>query len=156
MVATGSYHEQSILVSGFLGGISLTALVIVLQYAHDIQSGISLTIWGEAYYVILIAIFGGSSMAFIFSCVASMPIAGGVVKADGKRDDFSGVTYALGLVGLLISVPMLIFSLSKAAGTAIAVFNIILFYYFFRAAEADDLAEEPSTTPSAPSQPQSR
>lgn len=139
-------HEQSILVAGFLGGIALTSLVIVLQYAPEIQNGISRSIWGEAYYVILITIFAGSSVAFIFSCIASLPIAGGDAKRESKTGEFAGNTFALGLFGLFVSVPMLLFALTKASGIAIAIFIFVLVIYFARASIADDPAEQTVST----------
>jgi hypothetical protein len=127
-----SLHEQLILISGFLGGLAFTSLVFLQQYADAIESGIDHGILGEAYYVLLIIVLAGSSVASIFSCLASLPIAGKRIGPGGKREDYAIYCFFIGLSGLVVSVPMLLFSLSKVAGIAVFVFVIALFYFLPR------------------------
>jgi len=118
-------------VAGFLGGISFTALVLILQSSNS-SSNLEPSawgIWGETYFDALIMLVAGVSVAFIMASVASVSLAAGTVGTKlKKQDNFAFWCFILGWFGLLVAIPLLLLPFFWGASLVVGVMELILIY----------------------------
>jgi hypothetical protein len=116
--STASFHQQALLTAGFLGGISFTALVLVLQA----QAEFTPNAWGwlgALYFLILISLMGSTSAFFVFASVAMTGLAAG--RALKKRDDFAFICFVLGFFGVIFSLPFLLLPFNWVAALVVGI-----------------------------------
>jgi len=132
MTGTAAVYERLILVAGFLGGISFTALVPLLQSSYVFEP-IGWGIWGVIYFDALITMVAGVSVAFILSSIVSVSLAAGTVEANQvkKRDNVASNYFIVGWLGLLIVIPLLLVPIVWVASLIVGILEIILFRNMF-------------------------
>lgn len=125
--------QQALPTAGFLGGISFTALVLVLQAQAEFTPS-AWGIWGTVYFGILVSIIGSASAFFIFASVVMTGVAAGELKGIVllKRGDFAGLCFVYGFLGILCSVPLLLLPVSWVATAIVGALEASLFRVFQR------------------------
>jgi hypothetical protein len=126
-------HQQALLTAGFLGGLSFTALVLVLQAQAEFTPS-TWGGWGDLYFGILISLIGSTSAFFIFASFVMMGLAAGWHQGTAlkMRDDFALVTFLLGFLGLIIFVPFLLVPFNLVAALVVGAVEALLFISFQR------------------------
>jgi hypothetical protein len=119
------FHEQVLLVNGFLGGIAFTGLILVLTDPSTFQPAIFKQ-WAVIYFYVLIAILAGSSALCILASLAEMQLAGGMVLPGSSTELFGTITSTLGLMGFGAALTMLIFPFTPTGAGLVFLMEVIL------------------------------
>lgn len=154
------YHEQVIVVSGFIGGITFAGLVFILQsasFAHIAESSGAVIAFMKPFepreYVSgLEVLLGGISFLCTFICIICAYIRSEQIEPEGQKKlyEFVDWCFTFAFVGFMIAIASIIFPFSPAGtgvliGFAVAVTIIFGVIY----AWARSLSPPPSTA-SAP------
>jgi len=133
---TSAVHERLLLVGGFLGGISFTALVLILQSSNSPGSlePSAWGVWGAIYFDALIMLVAGISIAFIMASVTSVGLAAGTIPAEmiAKQDNLALNYFILGWIGLLVAIPLLLLPFFWGASLVVGVLEISMFYRMWK------------------------
>jgi len=120
-------HEELLILSGLLAGFSFTALMVMLQSSESFHA----QLWPEysnAYFVLLVSILAIVSSDLVFCCYGMMMAAAGM-DPQGRLWNFNEVTFFIGLMGLGLFIPLLVFPVSLVTGLTVAVFEVLLFVW---------------------------
>ena len=120
-------HEELLIVSGLLAGFSFTALMVMLQSSESFHA----QIWPEysnAYFVLLVTILAIVSSDLIFCCFG-MSMAAAGLDPQGRLWNFNEATFLIGLFGLGLFIPLLVFPVSLVTGLTVTVFEVLLFVW---------------------------
>jgi hypothetical protein len=123
-------HEQLLVVSGLLAGFSFTALMLMLQSPESFRA----QIWpgySDAYFVLLVSILSIVSSDLI-CCSLGMSIAAAGRDPESRLWTFNGVTFLIGLFGLMLFIPLIVLPLSFVTGLAVFVFEALLIIWYRR------------------------
>jgi len=122
MVAKGSpFHGHAQNVTGFLGGITFAAMVLLVESNDKISNA-----------DILITMTALSSMLFIFSTIGMIRVASGVNKIDSE---FARLTEWLAVAGFIIFMlvlPLVVLQFSLAGGILVGVGEIFVLAIFLK------------------------
>jgi hypothetical protein len=132
-------HEEYLIVSGLLAGFSFTALMAMLQSSESFHA----KIWPEysnAYFVLLVTILAIVSSDLIFCCFG-MSMAAAGLDPQGRLWSFNEVTFFIGLFGLGLFIPLLVFPISLVTGLTILVVEVLLFVWLSRSMRHLDFAK---------------
>jgi hypothetical protein len=125
-------QEQLLVVSGLFAGFSFTALMVMLQSSESFHA----QIWPEysnAYYVLLVSILAIVSTDLI-GCCMGMSVAASGRDPEGRLWSFNGVTFLIGLFGLLLFIPLLVLPVSLVTGLTVLVFEVLVSVWYARRA----------------------
>jgi len=123
-------HEQLLVVSGLLAGFSFTALMLMLQSSESFRA----LIWpgySGAYFVLLVSILAIVSSDLI-TCSIGMSVAAAGQDPQGRLWSFNGVTFLVGLIGLMLFIPLLVLSVSLVTGLTVLVFEMLVLVWYVR------------------------
>jgi hypothetical protein len=125
---TSAIHERLLLVSGFLGGLAFTALVLILQASANFEPS-AWGIGGAIYFDALIALVGGVSVIFIMASISSVGLAAGTIGSETreKQNDLAGDYFVFGWLGLMVAIPLLLLPFFWGTSLVVGLFEIILF-----------------------------
>jgi hypothetical protein len=121
-------HEQLLVVSGLLAGFSFTALMLMLQSSESFRVLIWLG-YSDAYFVLLVSILAIVSSDLIL-CSLGMSVAAAGRDPKGRLWTFNGVTFLIGLIGLLLFIPLLVLPVSVVTGLTVFVFEILVLVWY--------------------------
>lgn len=129
---TRDFHAQSILVVGFLGGIAVAAMLLVIQAKStfavpNIVFGFRLG--ADAYFHFIISLLALDTIIFAFSGFAMIFTASGMLKDKGLLKHFITVTFALGFCGFVIALMSMLNAVSKV-GFWVAIGFIVVLLIF--------------------------
>lgn len=116
-----SFNPQLPTVTGFLGALTFTALILIMQFPSEIQ-----------FSEILISITAIVSFLFI------MATLGGAIDQRHHHlitDQFMGVVsvcYVLGIFGMFAILPLLLFSFSVIGTIVLIIIESITLIFYFR------------------------
>jgi len=119
------FHQQVLLVNGFLGGIAFTGLILVLTDPNNFQPAIFKQ-YAVIYFYFLIAILAGSSALCVLSSLAEMQIAGGMVLPGSSTEWFGTLTSTFGFMGFGLALPMLIFPFTIVGASVVLLMEATL------------------------------
>lgn len=121
----GALGRQAMIVTGFLGGASFTALLIVLQSPTSFDRVVWPLAPGE-YLAILVTLLSVVCCAFVFSSLEMMRIAAGEVTESSEQSHFATVLLLIGVLGLLLDLPLLLFPFTAYGALIVAGVEAIL------------------------------
>lgn len=124
-------HEQMIVVAGFLGGISFTALVLVLQSRLSFENP-AWGVWARPYFITLTSLIAGVSSLFISASVYGIAVAAGIRPPTGRHAEFADNCFTYGFPGLLLVMPLLFAPIDVVASVIILVIVVVLYVYPLR------------------------
>ena len=127
-------HQQQLLVIGFLGGIAFTALVLVLQQQRTFEVAEG-PMTGVQYFDLLAILIAVTSCACIFGSFTLTGLAAGKVPSDELRK-FAVICFLIGMVGLLVTLPLLLVIFTRFGATIIVALELILALLFLRSFRA--------------------
>jgi hypothetical protein len=126
------FYEQAIPVSGFLGGLTFTAMTVLIQSKDKFSSPITIfPLLSLDYYQILIAAMAVISVLFITSAVGMINIASGI-RSKGTYVTTMDLLMTLGFYGLLIFLPMIVIPFSVIGAAIVITIEIIYITIFVR------------------------
>jgi hypothetical protein len=128
------WHQQGIVTSGILAGMSFTALVLVLQAKSDFAP-IGWGWWGSLYFLVLICLIGSTVSCFVFvSVVMSYLAAGRVMRKEvfDRSDKFAIRLFRLGFLALRTAIPTLFIPFDWAATIVVGGLEVVLFIFSSR------------------------
>jgi hypothetical protein len=142
------YSQQLLVVTSFLGGISFTALVLVLQqfdayeraFSKEFSGLIPATLvgaFGEILIDLLIILIAGMCSCFVFAAWTALPAASGS-PGRGNATRFSRMCYKTGTTGFLLVLPLTLLPYSIAAPIIIGIFEIVVYLFRRKATIKDD------------------
>ncbi len=105
-----NFNSQSPTVNGFLGGITFTALILLIQSPHTFK-----------FIHILIPLTAGVSFSFILAILGTS--MDGNVHRSFFRLNVGFIT--LGLFGIMLIIPIMVYSFSLYGSIAVGMFEII-------------------------------
>jgi len=123
-------HEQLLVVSGLLAGFSFTALMLMLQSSESFRAQIW-PAYSDAYFVLLVSILAIVSSDLI-GCSLGMSVAASGRDPQGRLWSFNGVTFLIGLFGLMLFIPLLVLPVSFVTGLTVLVFEVLIFIWYNR------------------------
>ena len=119
MKRENNVHEGFLTAAGFLGAVSITALVLVLSFPSEFRvSG-----WYFSGLLSLLAIASSSSIIASFSSTVMWSRQSYGEEFRRTIGVFTAVTLAVSLIALLIVVPLIIAPVSLFAMTVVAIFE---------------------------------
>lgn len=131
-----SFYEHYLIIATFLGGITFTAMVLMIEsndklvfvLPFNIQSLLPSEIIEEfSYSGLLISIAGLTSIFFIVSTVGSLKIINEKIEPEKKFSVFISRITDIGFILLVvILIPFTISSFSALAASVIVILSIIL------------------------------
>ncbi len=130
-----SFHEQALLVVGFIGGFALTALVLVLanQNLFDASLGPSLGgFWAEAYFKSLIVALSGISAVSILGSLSSAIVAGDATWRGTDLDKFASICFGLSIASMLALFPILLVPFTHIGLLVIVPFEMVMLIIFIK------------------------
>jgi hypothetical protein len=120
-----AWAQQLITVSAFLGGTSFAALTFILQSPDrfKVQVGI---VSGDEYFSLLITLMAAVSSLFVFASLMKMTIAAGWVNEETVYGKTGLWYFNVGVFGLLIVFPVLLFPFTWFGAMTILVIELVL------------------------------
>jgi hypothetical protein len=125
-------HEQLLVVVGLLAGFSFTALMLMLQASASFRA----QIWpgySDVYFVLLVGVLAIVSSDLI-ACSIGMAVAAAGQDPYGRLWSFNGVTFYIGLVGLLLFIVLVVLPVSLAIGLTVLVFEALISFWYLKRA----------------------
>ena len=125
-----NFNPQAPTVTGFLGGVTFTALILLLDRADTITLLIPYTT--ITLISILIPLTATVSFLFILATLGSlrMPIEGGSVHQ--KFYNLVLAYIVVGFIGLMIIIPMVIIYYTMIGAIVIAIIEIFTAFFLIR------------------------
>ena len=113
------FFQRSENATAFLGGITFTTMVLLLEFSTDL-----------IYSEILIPGTAIVSVFFIISTVGTVKIAAADIKTDTKFATFVQSCARAGFLGIMVILPLLIVEFSIAGTIVIIVVEVVLIGMF--------------------------
>jgi len=129
------YHENLILVMGFLGSIAFAALILVLQSSSEFKVGFSfrlptggiIVIFPQQYFAIVVTCLILTSIFSIMGCIAAAEVAATKRTENRPLEWYSEGCMLLGLTFFMISLPMLVAPSDIIAGNPYLISDLFIF-----------------------------
>ena len=132
---TRKYHEQIVLVMGFLGSVTFAALVLVIQAKQTFDVSADFAFWylpSPEYFEVLVMLLASTGFLMIIGSFASARVV--ALEEDLKwLRRFAETCIFLSLLSLLIVLPMLILPVipypqNQFVGLLFAIEGLLLFF----------------------------
>jgi hypothetical protein len=117
-----SYYEQALTVTSFLGGITIAALVLIMEEKDKFLLGD--TSQTAEYQQVLITGFALTSALFIFASIKLISAAASGNVGNWARR-FLFVSENGGLTGLLLLLPLMTYSFSPDGAIVLAIVEVV-------------------------------
>jgi len=126
------YHQNGLLVSGFLGGLAFTALVLVLQASKSFSvPNTLLGIGGESYFEILTASLACISFLSIVASFAMLHVASYIESENSPIALFGEICFVATLMGFAYVLPLLLLPFTTLGSIVVLSLDMILLITFF-------------------------
>ncbi|HEV2316886.1 MAG TPA: hypothetical protein VGV89_04850 [Thermoplasmata archaeon] len=118
-------HQQALTVSGLFTGLTLAALVLILNSPRPFHTGIG-PLSGEAYFetlVTYVAILGASNC---MAMLAFLEIAGGTAEKFSALDTLGTTFFLVSVFGFMGVLPLLLAPFSASGAALVSVVEVAL------------------------------
>jgi len=120
------YFEDSILILGFLGGISLAALVLVLSEKANILDAKTILVFSaDTYFQILTIVLATVSAICVMGCLTAQRAAAHIIEAGSRAWKFGYWMHNISFPAFLITLPMVMFPFAPMAAWVVVLVGVI-------------------------------
>ena len=118
-------HQQALTALGFFMGLTLTALVLILDATASFRVALG-PLSGEEYFQIVVtfvAIVGGLSSVGV---VSFLDVGGGLSQKGGFVDQFGTTVFFLSVFGFMGILPLLLAPFTRVGAVVVLVVEVVL------------------------------
>ncbi|HYK93246.1 MAG TPA: hypothetical protein VEY07_04295 [Thermoplasmata archaeon] len=123
-------HQQALTVMGFFTGLTLTALVLILNAPESFHNSIG-PLSGQAYFELIttyVAIVGAMSSV---AMVAFLEVGGGLVNVFSFIDKLGTTLFLLSVFGFMGILPLLLVAFTHVGALVVFILEIVLLVAYF-------------------------
>lgn len=123
-------HQQALTVMGFFTGLTLTALVLILNAPRSFHTAIG-PLSAEQYFETVatyVAIVGATSSV---GMIAYLEVAGGLSEAYSFVDRLGTTLFFLSVFGFMGILPLLLVAFTKWGAVTVLVLELVLLGVYF-------------------------
>lgn len=123
-------HQQALTVMGFFGGLTLTALVLILNSPAEFHKGIG-PVTGSMYFQLVTTYVAGVGAISTIGLVAFLEVGSGMLPKFSRVDQYATGLFLVSVFGFMGILPVLLLPYTPGGALGILVIEVVLLVTYF-------------------------